>query len=318
METIGQEQTKMGSESDKQIPPSVVDDQGTLASNKKLAALIKKVDKSDISSIKQAVSKIMEIINNPDSSAKELKDVIEKDPPLSARLLKRANSAFYGLRRKVHAIQEAIVCIGFNAVKELAMSQKVSEVFQGSSSYEGYSRPQLWEHSLAVALCTKLTYAREFRMQGEEIYVAGLLHDLGIIAEDQFLHDEFRSALVESSENKENLPQAENNHMHFNHADVGRMIANNWGFPHELARAIGSHHQPENAVGESKRMILTLYVSDYIVQRNEIGYCDAPHNRDEALYYNCLKELGIKRMAMNLIVEDVQKEIADLKSSGWM
>ncbi|MCK4791464.1 MAG: HDOD domain-containing protein [Desulfobacteraceae bacterium] len=317
-ETAQQDKLPIAKGSTEQISSHVGDHDGSVSSNDKLARLVGKIDKSDISSIKQVVTKLVEIINDPDSGAKELKDVIDKDPPLSARLLKRANSAYYGYRRKIHAIQDAIVCVGFNTVRELAISQKVSEVFQDNSSYEGYSRPALWEHSFAVALCSKLTYTKEFRQPGENIYVAGLLHDLGIIAEDQFLQNEFRLALQESKRNRQNLPDTEKKTLGFNHSDIGREIADSWEFPYELVKAIGSHHDPEKAEDQSKRVILTLYISDYICQRNEIGYCDAPYKKDERLYYKCLKELGIKGMAMNLIVEDVQKEISDLKSAGWL
>jgi putative nucleotidyltransferase with HDIG domain len=318
METSKQTEPESGQAVPEQIPAAGPDPDELARSRARLAELVRKVDRSDIASIKQVVAKLVETINDPTSSAKKLKEVIEKDPPLSARLLKRANSSYYGFRRKIHAIQDAIVCIGFNAVKELALSQKVSEVFQGVASCQGYSRPALWEHSLSVALCSKLIYTREFRQSGENIYTAGLLHDLGIIAEEQFARTDFRMALEQSEEQRQNLPDVEKKGFGFNHTDVGRAIADTWDFPYELVNAIGSHHDPQKVEGDSKKFVLTLYVSDYICQRQGIGYCDAPYKTDERLYYNCLKELGIKAVAMNLIVEDVQKDIAELKSAGWL
>jgi len=318
METSKQTELESGRAMSEQILPAVADPDELGRSKAGLAELVRKVDRSDVASIKQVVAKLVETINDPASGAKELKEVIEKDPPLSARLLKRANSSYYGFRRKIHAIQDAIVCIGFNAVKELAMSQKVSEVFQGGASCQSYSRPALWEHSLSVALCSKFIYTREFGQSGENIYTAGLLHDFGIIAEEQFARTDFRLALELSEKQRQNLPDAEKKGFGFNHTDVGRAIADTWDFPYELVNAIGSHHDPEKVEGDSKRFVLTLYVSDYICQRHAIGYCDAPFKADERLYYNCLKELGIKGTAMNLIVEDVQKDIADLKSAGWL
>ena len=94
-----------------------------------LADLVHIVESSDIASIKKTVSEIVNVINDPESSAKQLKDIIELDPPLSAKLLRLANSAFYGYTKRITSIQEAIVFIGFDAVKDLALSQKVSQLF---------------------------------------------------------------------------------------------------------------------------------------------------------------------------------------------
>ena len=118
-------------------------------------------------------------------------NIIEVDPPLTAKLLKLANSAFYGYPKTIGEVQEAIVCIGFEAVKELALSQKICELFKKNDLINNYSRISLWKHSLAVAVFSKLLYRREFAKSGENIYVAGLLHDIGHIIMDQFLHDKF-------------------------------------------------------------------------------------------------------------------------------
>ncbi|MBT4484365.1 MAG: HDOD domain-containing protein [Candidatus Latescibacteria bacterium] len=284
--------------------------------NKKLDKLVELVNKSDISSIKEVIMQLMTVINDPKSSAKDLKMLIEKDPPLSARLLKIANSAYYGFQRNISSIQEAIVGIGFNLVKELALSQKVCELFQKNGHFEGYSRTALWEHSIAVAICCKLTYMREFREPGENVYTAGLLHNIGIIVEDQFLQNKFKDILLLSIKDKCNLSFSEKDILGFDHADIGRAISDNWNFPDELSVAIGFHHAPNMVKGELKKITLTLYISDYICQRNDNGYCDAPYE-NQPLFTKCLKELNIKEKAMDFIVEDVQEEIQKMKKGGW-
>jgi len=280
-----------------------------------LNELIEKVNKSDISSIKEVLIQIIKITNDPKSSAIDLKNVIEKDPPLSARLLKLANSTYYGFCRRINEIQEAIVYIGFNAVKELALNQKVCELFKKKVNFEGYSRNALWENSIAVALCCKLTYMEEFKKPGENLYMAGLLHNLGIIIEDQFLQDKFKDALVQSKKDRCNLSYAEKNILGFDHEDIGMAIAYNWNFPDELVIAIGNHHKPDEVDNKYKKITMTLYISDYICQRNNIGYCDASYE-NQSLYTRCLMELNIQEEAMNLIIEDVQKEFQKMEKSG--
>ncbi len=284
--------------------------------NTELNELVKRVNESDISSIKEVIMKLISVINDPKSSAKDLKEIIEKDPPLSARLLRLANSAYYGLRRRIGNIQEAIVGIGFNAVKELSLNQKVCELFQNNFHFEGYSRSSLWKHSVAVALCSKSIYMKEFREPGENIYTAGLLHNIGIIIEDHILQNKLKEVLVQSRIDRCNVHCAERNILGFDHTDIGREIADDWGFPHELVEAIGNHHEPDEINDTYKRSSLTLYISDYFCQRNDIGYCDAPYE-NESLYAKCLMELKIQEKAMNLIIEDVQEEIQKMKNGGW-
>ena len=289
----------------------------TEVTHKKLAELIEQVNNSEISSIKQIIIHLITVINDPDSSAKDLKDIIEKDPPLSARLLKIANSVYYGFRRKISKIQDAIIGIGFDAVKELALSQKVCELFNKNDSIDGYSRLGLWENSIAVALCSKLVYMREFRDPGEKIYIAGLLHNIGIIIEDQFMQNQFKETLVDSQTNKCNLMQSEKNIFGFDHADIGRALTDNWEFPRELVVSIGLHHTPELSDARYGRIVRTLFISDYICQKNDIGYKDASYG-NKRQYYQCLASLNIQEEAIDLIMEDVLIEIDKMKKSGWL
>ncbi|MEA1997686.1 MAG: HDOD domain-containing protein, partial [Gemmatimonadota bacterium] len=252
------------------------------------------VNKSELSSIKQVVTEIIRIMSDERSSAKELKEIIERDPPLCSRLLKRVNSAAYGFPRTVSDIQDAIVFIGFDVVKELALSQKVCDIFRREVSFNGYSRQSLWRHCFAVAICSKMIYRREFRQRGDNVYVAGLLHELGIIVEDQFFPEQFRQALEISGPDKNNLHIAEKLILGVDHADIGRAIAENWAFPEELSQAIGAHHEPILDSDEDNRVALTVFVADYILQREDIGYADAPCT-DEILVDRCLSILNIQK-----------------------
>ena len=158
--------------------------------NEKLEKLIKLVNQSEISSIKSIVSGIMRIINDADSTIWDLKEVVEVDPPLTAKVLMKANSSYYAPPKRIGEIKQAVIWIGFEALKELAISQKVYGIFNGNGSFEGYSTRSLWQHSVAVALIAKMIYRREFQERGANAYVAGLLHDIGIIVESQFLQND--------------------------------------------------------------------------------------------------------------------------------
>ena len=282
----------------------------------KIDRIIEMVNNSEISSIKQTLTRIINTVNDPESSAKDLRNIIETDPPLTAKLLKLANSAFYGYPKTINEIQEAIVCIGFETVRELALSQKVCELFKKDEEIDGYSRMSLWKHSVAVALCSKLIYRREFRERGENIYAAGLLHDIGIIILDQFMHDIFVDILEISRSENNNLATVETTALNYNHADVGKALAEDWNFPDEIVNAIAYHHEPDSVGDEYTKISSVIFTSDCLVQDYNIGFCEAPY-RDKPLFQKCLKKLNIKEKAINLIVKEVQEEIIKMERAEW-
>ncbi len=284
--------------------------------NADIDRLIELVNSSKISSIKQTLSEIIQIINDPCSSAKDLKDIIEKDPPLSAKLLKLSNSAFYSYPKEIKGVQEAIVLIGFSAVKELALSQKVCELFRNDDSINGYSRNALWKHCNAVAILAKLIYRREFSKSGENAYIAGLLHDIGIIVEDQFLQNRFKNCVMNAEKEKKNLYQNERELFGFDHLEIGEALAKSWSFPDELIAAIGSHHNPEKTDGAYRILASTLYVADYYCQIGELGYCDSLY-AGSSTFKMLLKELNVNPLGLDLLMEEVNGELDKMEKAGW-
>ncbi len=273
------------------------------------------VNNSEISSIRQIVIEILRTLQSEDASARDLKEIIERDPTLCAKLLKRANSSFYGFPRTIGDIQEAIITIGFDTVKELALHQKVCELFTQRENTAGYSRRGLWKHCSAVAVFCKLICRREFCERGEDAFIAGLLHDLGIIVEDQFFQQGFRLALDRVRSQGVNLWLAERDFLGFDHAEVGRIIAEDWQFPEELVLAIGSHHQPLE--GPVHRLAMTVYLAECACQSEQMGFPDAPY-RDERLFRDCLKRFGLREKAVELILEETVAEIRKMEETGWL
>lgn len=282
----------------------------------KIDEIINLVNNSYISSIEKVVTEIIRVINDSRSSAKDFKEIIEVDPPLTGKVLKRANSAFYARRRRISEIQQAIILIGFDTVKELALSQKVYELFMNDVTIYGYSRISLWKHSVAVAIFAKMIYRREYGERGDNAYAAGLLHTLGIIIEDQFLHDQFVEILKISKIEEINLDELENEVFGFNNADIGRAITNTWDLPVELVNAIGYHHQPERVHSKYAKITQTLFIADYICQKLDLGYSHSPFH-DDALFQSYLRELGLRDKALEYIINEVQLQVKQMEKEGW-
>lgn len=283
----------------------------------RLQELVERVNLSELSSIKQIVLAIIRVITDPDSTVKELKDVIQLDPPLAGKILKTANSAYYSrsFSRTYTDIEQAIIWIGTETIKELALNQKVCELFNRDERIEEYTRRSLWWHSIAVAIMAKLIYRREFALKGEDAYAAGLLHDFGIIAEDQFCRDEFQRTMHLSQTEELSMTGAETVIFGFDHTWVGGEVALSWDLPKELTIAIGFHHDPFKPPVEFSRMVYTLYVADFFCQDNGFSF-GAAHETGTNVLDRCLSKMEIKPQALNIIFKSVREEIKKMEDRG--
>jgi len=282
-----------------------------------LPQLIKLVNNSEIASIQKVVTEIISCINDPNSSAKHLKDVIELDPPLASKVLQRANSAFFARSREISEILEAIIWIGFDGVKELALNQTVSQIFQDSMTFKDYSPTRLWKHSVAVAICGKMIYRREFGERGDNIYAAGLLHNIGIIIENQFMQDEFQSVLEKKYSEEIAITLAEQSIFGFTHAQIGEALTKEWALPDELTAAIAYHHLPTKASSQHLQIASAVYLADRLCQQHEIGFCESPEAENDRYVKQIMKEYKISREAIELIMDEVLEKIVIMQKEGW-
>lgn len=282
-----------------------------------LRALIEMADESELSSIRQTVLQIVQIVDDPHSCANDLTRIIATDPPLSARLLRLANSAHFGLVRRISSIHDAIICIGFDAVKEVALTQKVCEIFAQDDEGFGYSRFALWQHSVAVAICARqLARQMERGPRPETAYAAGLLHDIGIVVIDQFLQFDFLVILRDAAEENCDLMEVEEMVLGFSHTDVGMALTRSWQFPKEFCSAIGFHHAPLEAPERYRLLGAALGVSDLLVQGMELGFSDLRH-RNPRLLGSCLQALGLTEAELAPVIADVQTELKRIQRLGW-
>ncbi|HDR04761.1 MAG TPA: HDOD domain-containing protein, partial [Candidatus Marinimicrobia bacterium] len=196
-----------------------------------------------------------------------------------------------------------------------ALSQKVVEIFTDGHSVEDYNRLALWRHSIGVALIARSIFRRELGLRGENIYAAALMHDIGLIAEEQFMTREFKEAIKHSNENKTPLDVAENKIIGFDHADIGKAICESWVFPEEFTAAIGRHHDPLTIEDENIRYASTIYIADFLAAENDIGFCDMK-NGNERIFMRCLRKLDISSASLNSIVKEALEELQQMEDKG--
>jgi len=202
-------------------------------------AVLGRID--EVSTLPQVALQVIQVARNPESGAADLCAIVESDPALSSRVLKCVNSAAYGLRHRVSNLQRAISMLGFKQVRNLATTASVSKIFKDNKAIASYTRPSLWRHMVSVAVAARMIATRCEVAAFEEAFLAGLLHDIGIILEDQYCHDRFEQVMHALQPDK-TLVEIESHIIGFDHARLGARFASRCGFPEEAEAAIRFHH----------------------------------------------------------------------------
>ena len=211
-------------------------------------ALQKVVDKlKDIPTLPQVVRKIVEIVDSPHTSASDLNKAISHDQALSAKVLKLVNSAFYGFPKKIETLTQAIIILGFNTVRSLALSISMLDFFSSRESERQLNYTEYWKHSIATSIMSRAIAKKTFPQMAEEAFVSGLLHDIGILIFDQFLPNEYRQVYIRMKNEQIPLYKAEKLTLKITHSDAGRMLAIKWNLPDPMLYSISYHHNPSPA-----------------------------------------------------------------------
>jgi HD-like signal output (HDOD) protein len=191
----------------------------------------------------------MTMVNDPLVSASDVAKVIAQDPSLSSRVLRLSNSAFYGMPGKINTINNAVILLGFKIITTLVLSITVFDMFpEKRRSRALFDRKAFWLHSLCCGLIARhlaLRTKKRFLFDPEELFCAGLLHDIGKIVLEQYLHEEFHASLTLARDKKIPQHRAEKEHLGFSHADVAKWLTEGWGLPAQIAKALALHHDPE-------------------------------------------------------------------------
>lgn len=269
-----------------------------------IETVVRRID--GVSTLPHVALKVIRLANDPESSTQDLKDAVESDPALSARVLKCINSSAYALRSKITNLHQAISFLGFTQVRNLTITGSVSEAFKNEEEIGVYRRPDLWRHMVSVAVCARLIAARRKLPEFEEAFLAGLLHDLGIVLEDQFVPDEFR-AMIQSLDSDRPLADQEHEYLGFDHTLLGASVAEEWKFPSAVRAAIRYHHQPESYQGEDAPIIHCVAVANLICSLKGAASVGMSLVR---LPRAALTALSLQKEDLNVLAADLDHEIS--------
>ncbi len=286
-----------------------------MTDNLLLQQILKQVNQSDLVSVHRTIAEIIRIINDPSSTAKNLQHIIEHDPPLMGKILRIANSVFYSPRKPITDIQKAVIWLGYDKLKQLALTQKAGEMFFKTTIGLNFSNLELWRHSIAVAQALELIYKELLGVKNDMAYTTGLLHQIGLIALQQAAPDKFETILETALQAEVNLYQTERHFLKFDHGELGMHLMQAWNIPNEIAIAVGYHHFPLSSPKLYQDQVQLLYMADYVVQRLETGYCDAPFP-DEIIFEKCRNRHRLAYYDLEAIASRVKEEIDSMKDQG--
>lgn len=204
-------------------------------------------DLGQIPTMPTIAAKVMQIVNDPHSSAEDVAKFISRDVALTSKVLRLANSAFYGIPRTISSVNSAIVILGFNTIRSLVLSASVLKVFPQKPGLASFDRKAFWKHSFMVGIASRMVaqiYRKKKLVDMETAFSAGLLHDIGKIILEQFSNDDYVPVVKASREQNIPLFLAEKSILGMSHADVSGMLVDKWQMPNELKGPIVFHHSP--------------------------------------------------------------------------
>jgi putative nucleotidyltransferase with HDIG domain len=240
------------------------------SNNERYRRFIEQID--NLPALPAIVTKLIQVVNSPDTSAEDAARLIQKDPALTTKMLRLANSAFYGIPRSISSVSSAVVILGFNTIRSLVLSASVMKMFSGVNK-PAIDKDRFWKHSIICAMAAK-TIVRQFinvrMMDPESAFCAGILHDIGKLIFSEYACDDYREVVAYAQQNGVPLLEAEKKTLGINHAEIGRILADKWALPLDLEYALVFHHTPVRA-DSLLDLVTTVHIANNITHKLGCG-----------------------------------------------
>ncbi len=269
--------------------------------------LLKAVLASDeLPTLPTVASKLISLTSKEDTTLADIADLVSQDMALSTRILKVSNSAFYSFQQKIGSIKQAVSILGTNAVRSLVLSFSFLSI-KGGKNESRFNFEKFWERSLASAVAAKLILEKVKGADTEEIFISGLLQNLGELIFARTFTNDYEKVLEAIEKKESDGVRAEEKFFGANHSLVGYEVAKSWGFPDVLLLPILYHHEPTVYTGQDQKIIMTnkaVYLSDILIS---ILFSDQPEEYHKQFRKEAKSLLG-------LTPEDIESILTDLSS----
>jgi HD-like signal output (HDOD) protein len=225
----------------------------------------------ELGTLPEVTVKINKIVKDPDSSPDDLEEVINHDPALASRVMKIANSSLYSLPSPVKTVKRAVVMLGFKSVNRVAMAASLGHMFKGKLCAK-HSAKDLWTHSIAVAAVARDLATKVAPEIAEEVFLAGLTHDLGLVALLQVMPKELAAVCDKAEKDPRPFVEIEREMIGMDHEQIGASLTTAWGFPPACRMAAGAHHHPATEADETGLVTDLVHVADTLCCGERVGF----------------------------------------------
>ncbi len=234
----------------------------------RLNHIVQKVN--DMPVLPSRVNRIIELIEDPNSTIDDLEKEILMDQSLTSKILKLANSAYYGYPRKINTVSQATILLGFQTIKSIVLASTVSKMMAHELKGYALGENDLWTQSQTCAIISR-NIAKEIKISNPETaYIGGLLRDIGKTILSYYVEREYNAIVNKVEFGNISFLEAEEEILGFNHAQVGEKIAEKWNFPEDLVEAIGLHHTPEKSI-INPTLVSIVHIADAITMMLGVG-----------------------------------------------
>jgi len=274
--------------------------------------VIKQVD--DLVSLPGVFVRINEMIESEESSAADIATVISQDPGLTIRLLRVANSPFYGLSKEVDSVSRAITIIGTQRLRDMVLATCAVEAFEGIPN-ELVTMDDFWSHSLLCGIIAKNLAELAGIRESDSLFIAGLLHDIGqLIMFRQFPEEATQVLLRELDQVDEpEITTSEQEIIGFNHAELGGALIAHWHLPAIFVETISYHHTPEQATNFPKQSSI-VHIANTLAVLAELNTLNIEETDAPPIHSGAWETIGLNPEVINPVIAAAQHEFSSMRT----
>ncbi len=217
----------------------------------------------DLTPIPAVANQLLAVVDTPDSSMEDIAQVIQYDPMITVNVLKKCNSAYFGLKHPVETIKDAVNMLGTDQVVELALVKSGAQVLSGSRKGYGLDNGDMWEYSVSSAVIAKQVASTLSLKNKSTIFTATLIKDIGKVILEKYVSREFEQIKMLVKDHGFSFREAEKKVLGIDHAELGALIAKTWKFSPKMIKLIFHHHLSDEKMMEDKE-IAAVYLADCI------------------------------------------------------
>jgi putative nucleotidyltransferase with HDIG domain len=248
------------------------------------------------------INRALTLMNNPQVSVQEIVETIQYDQSITANVLKICNSPFYGLRKPVGSLQEAVFYLGFSQLLEILLRDSTGSMMGRAISGYDLEAGELWKHSVSSALLSQIIARRINREPSPLLFTAALIHDIGKVMLNSYVADQYQSIKELVQTEGLSFLEAEKEILGIDHAELSALIIEQWNFPQEIIQAIRYHHTPLSATS-NQDYVYQIYLCDLVTILTGIG------GGVDGLSYSGFKDIMVH---YNLNEKDIERFMAQL------